>query len=274
MTAETLSSGTDIRSAPGLPLLGGRFRLREHVSLAGGAAAWRATDEVLCRTVTVHLLAHGPVAKDLADAVRAAARITDPRLARIFDVNYDARRPYIVSEWAPGRSIEQLASAGFADAALGAAIVAEAAEALAIAHEAGIPHLCLDARCVRWGESGVKITGLGLDAALRRPRADEPASADTRALARMLYALLTGRWPGTEPTTLPTAPWHRAGWYSPRQVTAGVPQALNRITCGALRPENSRTPLRTPAELARALRHAGQVTPCPRGHYLSALIRP
>jgi serine/threonine protein kinase len=265
MTAETLGCGTDIPCAAASPRLGGRFQLLEQVSVAGGASAWRANDEVLCRTVTVHLLASGPVTADLRDAVRAAARLADPRLARIFDVDYDAERPYVVSEWAPGRSLEQLASARSADPALAATIIAEAGEALAIGHEAGIPHLCLDPHSLRWGESGVKITGLGLEAALRRPRVDDPASADTRALARMLYALLTGCWPGTEPTALPAAPWHRRGWYSPRQVTAGVPRALNRITCSALRPENARAPLCTPAHLARALRQAGQVPPFPRG---------
>ena len=220
MTAQMLGSRTDVSTTPASPLLDGRFRLRQQVSMTREASAWKATDELLRRTVTVHVLVPGPVPADLADAVRATARVIDHRLARIFDVNYDAELPYIVSEWAPGRSLEQLAAGGFGNVVLAAAIIAEAAEALAIAHEAGLRHLCLNPRSVRWGESGVKITGLGLEAALRRAPVGDPATADTRVLARMLYALLTGYWPGTEPTMLPTAPWQRGGWCSPRQVTA------------------------------------------------------
>lgn len=82
--------------------------------------------------------------------------------------------------------------------------------------------MCLEPGSLRWGTSGVKITGLGIQAALRQARADNPAAADTRALALMLYALLTGYWPGDEPTALPSAPRRRGQWYSPRQASASV----------------------------------------------------
>ena len=48
-----------------------------------------------------------------------------------------------------------------------ARIVAEAAAALSGAHAAGLAHLCLRPDAVRWTPGGgVKVTGLGIDAAL------------------------------------------------------------------------------------------------------------
>jgi hypothetical protein len=110
---------------------------------------------------------------------------------------------------------------------------------------------------VRWDNgSGLKITGLGLDAALCGTAAADPVAADTTALARMLYALLTGYWPGEEATALPPAPRHRGRVCTPRQVRAGVPALLDAITHRGLLGQAADAPLRpqTPAGLAMALR--------------------
>jgi hypothetical protein len=110
---------------------------------------------------------------------------------------------------------------------------------------------------VRWHPgSGLKITGLGLDAALCGATAENPVAADTTALARMLYALLTGYWPGDEPTALPRAPRHKGRVCTPRQVRAGVPALLDAIAYHGLQGQAADAPLRpqTPAGLALALR--------------------
>jgi len=118
---------------------------------------------------------------------------------------------------------------------------------------------------VRWDNgSGLKITGLGLDAALcgstekaeRGSSAEDPVAADTTALARMLYALLTGYWPGDEPTALPPAPRYKGNVCTPRQIRAGVPAVLDAIAYRGLQGQAADAPLRpqTPAGLAMALR--------------------
>ena len=130
-------------------------------------------------------------------------------------------------------------------------------DALAVAHQAGQPHLRLTPRSVRWDNgSGLKITGLGLDAALCGAIPEDPVAADTTALARMLYALLTGYWPGDEPTALPPAPRHKGNVCTPRQIRAGVPAMLDAIAYRGLRGEAADAPLRpqTPAGMAMALR--------------------
>ena len=255
--------------------LGGRFRLDERVTAAGGLSGslWRATDELLCRPVAIHLLPRGVrVPARVMAAVQAAARVNDPRLATIYDTDYDIEGPYIVSEWARGTHLEDLVLSGLPRPALAAAMIADAADALAVAHRAGRPHLCLSPRSLRWDPgSGLKITGLGIDAALSGSDIADPAVAgvagsagvagaagvagvaDTMALGRMLYALLTGCWPGDEATALPAAPRHNGHVYTPRQVRAGVPGVLDAITCHALQLQGTSAVL-SPAGLTVALR--------------------
>ncbi len=261
--------------------LGGRFRLDERISSgdqvsrfsgpcgssreARGLSLWKATDQLLGRPVTIYLLPRGPVPRTVAAAVQHAAKVTDPRLATIYDTDLDPKGPdgpYIVAEWTPGSHLEDLVLSGLPHPALAAAMIADAADALAVAHLAGLPHLRLTPRTVRWDNgSGLKITGLGLDAALcgtglGGATAKDPVAADTTALARMLYALLTGYWPGEEATALPPAPRHKGQVCTPRQVRAGVPALLDAITHRGLLGQAADAPLRpqTPAGLALALR--------------------
>jgi len=110
----------------------------------------------------------------------------------------------------------------------------------------------------------VKITGLGIDAALTGTTPDEAdddgdgALTDTRDLSRLLYVALTGYWPGhegQEPGLLPPAPESDGVPCTPRQVSAGVPVGIDEVTCRALfqRATKHGPALSTPAEFAEAL---------------------
>ena len=70
MTAEMLGSPMAVPMAPASPLIDGRFRLQQQVSVTRTASAWKATDELLRRTVTVHVLIPGAVTAGLTDAAR------------------------------------------------------------------------------------------------------------------------------------------------------------------------------------------------------------
>jgi hypothetical protein len=111
----------------------------------------------------------------------------------------------------------------------------------------------------------VKVTGLGIDAALAGVTADDPALADTRGLARLLYAALTAHWPGDEWPSLPPAPQVDGHPRSPRQVRAGVPAAIDEITCQALlhRVPTGGQPITSPAMLATALARVIPGPPAP-----------
>jgi len=188
-------------SEPGTRL-GGRYRLEDRIGASSGWAAWKAIDETLARAVTVLTFARGfPRITDAVTAARAASRLTDARLAQVFDVEEDWDHAYVVMEWVVGDSLDDLLADGPLDPGQGAEIVEQSAEALASAHAAGVAHLCLTPKSLRWTSGGgVKIVGLGIDAALAGVTADDPALADTRSLGKLLYAALTAHWPGAYPS--------------------------------------------------------------------------
>src|SRR5947208_2860317 len=86
-------------SEPGTRL-GGRYRLEDRISASGGWSAWKAIDETLARPVTVLTFAPGfPRIREVVTAARAASRLTDARLAQVFDVEENWDQAYVVMEW-------------------------------------------------------------------------------------------------------------------------------------------------------------------------------
>jgi hypothetical protein len=246
--------------------LGGRYRLDDLISETGGWALWKATDETLARPVTLLAFAPGfPRGAQVVAAARAASRLADARLARVFDVAQNLDHGYVVTEWVGGDSLEDLLADGPLDPRQGAEIIAQGAEALASAHAAGVMHLCLTPRSVRsTPASGVKIVGLGIDAAMTGASADDPALADTQRLGKLLYAALTAQWPGGGCPPLPAAPEVHGYPRSPRQVRAGVPRGIDevcrQVLLGGWPGGPGSPPLTTPAALAAAL---NRVIPAP-----------
>jgi len=205
-------------SEPGT-LLAGRYRLVDQTSVGSGWAFWKATDEPLARSVTVLTFASGfPRITEAITAARAASRLGDPRFSQVFDVEDVEELAYVVLEWVAGESLLDMLADGPLDAPVAVSLLCEAAQAIAAAHAGGLAHLRLNPACLHWTRgSGVKITGLGIDAVLAGlpPVAAETGQSaedgpgdrpgdgqgsdltDTRDLARLLYAALTGYWPGS-----------------------------------------------------------------------------
>jgi serine/threonine protein kinase len=245
--------------------LGGRYRLEDRISASGGWSAWKAIDETLARAVTVLTFEPGfPRIGEAVTAARAASRLTDARLAQVFDVEENWDQAYVVMEWVAGDSLHDMLADGPLDPGQSAEIIAEGAEALSSAHAAGVAHLCLTPGSLRWTNGGgVKLVGLGIDAALSGTTADDPALADTWGLGKLLYAALTAHWPGEGWPALPPAPQSPDGRpCSPRQVRAGVPSAVDDIACRALFQDGrgGGPAMTSPAVLASAL---ARVIPAP-----------
>ena len=73
-------------SEPGTRLAG-RYRLVDQVTAGNGWTLWKAIDETLARPVAILTFASGfPRISDVVTAARAASRLTDPRMAQVFDV--------------------------------------------------------------------------------------------------------------------------------------------------------------------------------------------
>jgi len=258
-------------SEPGTRLAG-RYLLVDQVSAGSGWTMWKAMDETLARPVSVLTFAPGfPRVPQVVTAARAASRLTDPRLAQVFDVEDGGDLAYVVLEWVGGESLADLVADGPLDPARACALVADAARALAGAHAAGQAHLRLTPDSLRWTRSsGVKITGLGIDAALAGAgmtgaAASDPSITDTRDLAALLYAALTGYWPGESQTGLPPAPLSDGAVCTPRQVSADVPSAVDSVVCRALfqRPGRQGPPIVAPAMFADALTAVAPPVPLP-----------
>jgi hypothetical protein len=246
-------------------LLAGRYRLAERLRDQDGSAEWRATDEMLARTVAVRVFTPGSrhIAQVMA-AARAASRVSDPRLARIFDADDHAKPPFIVTGWPSGTCLADLLAAGPLDPWEAARVIAGAADALAVAHQAGLVHLCLSPAHLWCGTGGeVTITGLGILAALTGAQAADPAQADTHGLAQLLYAALTGYWPEEGPATLPPAPRPGGRLARPAQVRPGIPAGIDSVTCRALsgQADEGGPPILSPAQLAMELTPVAQPGP-------------
>ncbi|MFG1620040.1 protein kinase family protein [Nonomuraea wenchangensis] len=251
--------------APGTRLAE-RFRLEDRVSESDGATLWKAIDEILARPVAVHTFSPDfPRVHEVVTAARAASRLTDPRLTQVFDAAEDDKHAYVVSEWVTGETLTDLLANGPLEPERAAGLVAEAAEALAHAHEARLYHLCLRPAHLVWTTGNtVKVLGVAVDAAMYGLTTDQPALDDAEGLGRLLYAGLTGHWPGDEEEGgLPAAPMTDGHFCTPRQVTAGVPGYLDTVTVRACLPESRKGQgaLSSPADITEAL--AGVARPMP-----------
>nr|WP_246283581.1 protein kinase family protein [Nocardioides perillae] len=202
---------------------------------SAGARFWRAHDRVLARHVAVHVVAtDDPRAERLLDAARASAAVHDRRVLRVLDADRDAEQVYVVNEWGAGTSLDLLLSDGPLGPRRAAFVAAEAADALAAAHAAGIAHGRLVPENVLVDHAGhVRLIGLAVDAALHGLPPGHPDD-DLVDLAGLLYAGLTARWAGTATSRVEAAPRDAARVLRPRRVRAGVPRSLDHLCDGLL----------------------------------------
>ena len=235
----------EVTALPAGTVLASRYRLEELIAESEPSVTWRAFDQVLSRSVLVHLLAPGdPREEELLTAARKASVATDSRFLRVLDAVHStdpAVGSYIVCEYATGQSLEMILSQGPLSGLEAAWIIREVADALAGVHSLGLFHRRLSPETVIITPSGnIKIVGLLIEAALR-PRSNETVSSDTvpgatspervdvTDLGRLLYASLVCRWPGDAAFGLPSAPVVGHRWMTPRQVRAGVSPALDNL---------------------------------------------
>ncbi|MFE6449412.1 protein kinase family protein [Nocardiopsis dassonvillei] len=250
--------------------LANRYRLDQVVSETGGATRWKATDETLARPVAVWTFAEGfPRTSEVVRAARATSRIPDARVTQVFDADDSSPVPYVVEEWVIGSSLADLLAQGPMEPERAAGLVAEAAEAIAAAHAGGLHHLCLTPSKLMWSSGGaVKVTGIGVDAALLGAGNPDPAATDAQGLGNLLYAALTGHWPGGPQSGLPAAPEGPAGPYPPHHIRQGVTEPLGTITTRAALPQLAGQlvpgpPITSPADFCAAMAEVPRLIPLP-----------
>jgi hypothetical protein len=238
-------------------LLAGRYRIAELLAEIDGARVWRAVDEVLSRAVVVDVLPVGdPRTNLLFDAARRAAAAADPRFLRVLDCDMHEGVTYCVREWAGGRPLERMLAAGPLTGQQAGWLAREVSEALENLHRTGHTHGSISPATVVVTDAGaIKVVGLSTESALRSTGPGTPEQ-DVRALGELLYASLTGRWPGPAPAWgLQPAPFEHGRLLSPRQVRAGVPRSLDDIADRLLGdpPRHHAVPITSAAGLSAAL---------------------
>ena len=245
-------------------LLAGRYRLDDLLTEHDGARFWRATDPVLARSVAIHAVpTDDERAAHLLEAARVSATVTDPHLLRVLDCDQTDGITWVVNEWGDGISLDLMLQRGTLPPSRAAWLTREVADAIAAGHARGVPHGRLNPEAVLVTHAGsVKLIGYVVDATLEPTRPPDPLYGDLDAreadvidLAGILYAALTGRWPGVSSSGVPRAPRDGRRPLRPRQVRAGVPRTLDAICDRVLHKEASQhaMPIETAQEIAAAL---------------------
>jgi eukaryotic-like serine/threonine-protein kinase len=244
------------------PLIADRYRLIQMLGSGGMGRVWLARDELLHRDVAIKEVIPPPGLTDaereelgrrtLREA-RTAARLNHPNVVRIYDVLPTEPRPWIVMEYLPARSLQQVINeegplAPTRVAAVGLSVLA----ALQAAHGAGVVHRDVKPSNVLLAADGrVVLTDFGLatfeggDGTLTRPglvlgspqyvapeRARDgtsSAESDLWSLGALLYAAVEGRSPYARSTTWATLTALATEDPAPPKRAAGLKPVLNAL---------------------------------------------
>lgn len=239
-------------------VLAQRYTLTRKLAGRRHQELWIATDSTLDREVSATVFSADFVHAEAAlDSARRAAGVEDRHLPRVLDVGTEGGTAYVISEALHGaESIAAMLQFDPLPAEEVRRLVGESASGLGAAAARGLHHLTLTPHDLVCSPDGaVSVLGLPTDAALAGAddlSSEEASRADTVALVQIVYAGLTGYWPGDESVPGLRDVSRRADGElpAPSELASGVPgdlDALCRTTLGA-----GEGP-RTPGELARQL---------------------
>jgi eukaryotic-like serine/threonine-protein kinase len=255
--------------------LAGRYEVGRTLGRGGMADVYLARDQALGRPVAVKVLSNGldgdaTSRERFLREARLAARLSHQNVVKVFDAGEADGKPYIVMEYVPGRTVDELLKRRRRVSPPEAIdLVAQACEGIQHAHEHGLIHrdvkpgnlLVRDDGCVKVVDLGIaraagstrltqRGTILGTAAYLAPEQAageDVTAAADVYSLGAVLYQLLTGRPPYEFDSLAELAAKQTAGEIvPPRDLDPSIPDRLEAVTMRAL----ARDPRFRPASAA------------------------
>ena len=182
----------------GDPPVGGRYSLVEPFGaderFAGGKVqTWRAQDSLVDRAVVLRVMTPGGnSAKLFLDRALEMSLIAHPGLGMVYDAVDLGEHALVVCEWIHGTSLaDTLKAHGPLTPATARKTLGDVAEAITVAHHAGLPIGGITAERVVLRDNG-SVTVTGVPALF----ADE--RGDIQQLGKLLYAALTGEDPALD----------------------------------------------------------------------------
>jgi serine/threonine protein kinase len=132
-------------SAAAGTVIADKYRLERLLGEGGGGSVWHATNLLLEVPVAIKLLRAGAAQSELGERLRvearAAARLVHPSIVRVFDVGEAAPdEPFIVMELLSGESLGDRIHRDRPSPIEAVRLLLPIAEALAVAHAAGVIH--------------------------------------------------------------------------------------------------------------------------------------
>jgi hypothetical protein len=150
-------------------ILNHRYEILEKLGEGGMAIAYLGRDRVLGRTVAIKVMrpelsGDAEFLARFRREARAAAGVTHPHIAGIYDTGNDGPHHYIVMEYVDGESLrDRLRREGPLPLGEALRIATETAEALGAAHAAGVVHRDIKPHNILLSREGqVKVTDFGI----------------------------------------------------------------------------------------------------------------
>ena len=149
-------------------MIAGRYRLEREIGRGGSGTVHLALDEVLGRQVAVKrigvLPGTGDVELERAEReARLAAALNHPHVVAVFDLVDEDDARWLVMEYVDGETLsERVRSAGPLQAADAARLLAQTADALVEAHEAGIVHRDVKPSNILISDGTAKLNDFGI----------------------------------------------------------------------------------------------------------------
>src|SRR5262249_52652439 len=123
----------------------GHYRILELIDAGGLGEVYRARDTRLGRTVAIKLVPEDLIGdperrERLISDARAAAALSHPNIAALYEIGEDQGRIILVFEFVPGETLRTAAAGRPLNPRRAVDLTTQIADALAEAHAAGIVH--------------------------------------------------------------------------------------------------------------------------------------
>ena len=257
-----------------------RYRLDNKLGEGGMAIVYQATDLMLDRTIAVKILrkdfsSSQAFQERFKEEARAAANLTHPNIVTVHDFGFDQDRLFIVMEYVPGKDLKQIIKeTGALPIYQGTRLIVQACAGIGYAHRAGLVHCDIKPHnMLITPDNRLKVTDFGIARALASVKHDEQTQAiwgspayfspeqaagkapspasDVYSLGVVLFEVLTGQLPFTDPSPQELALLHRfEDPPLPQEINPEISPELEEIILKVLSKEAT-TRYRTADQLGR-----------------------